>query len=166
MPGLSESTYAQGPVLVDGLYPIKLEDAKEYTKTYDGKESERLAWIFDVRAEEDAVDDSVTIEDEDYEFDGHFEIAAHTGKKKSKKANSNWAKLDMDVMVPEDCKNSDDVIGWEGIGYVSSYEASDGLTKNTIEKIRPAKKGKASKSPATKAAPVELNENDFDDIPF
>lgn len=165
MPGLSESTYPQGPVLVDGLYPIKLKDAKEYTKTYDGKESDRLAWIFDVAAEEDAVDDSIEIEDEEYKFDGHFEVAAHTGVTKSDKPNSNYAKLNMGLIVPDDCKNTDEVIGVEAIGYVSSFVASDGLTKNTIEKISLPKKGKG-KAPATKAAPVELNENDFDDIPF
>lgn len=172
MPGLSESTYPQGPVLVDGLYPITLKEVKEYTKTYDGKDSDRLAWIFDVEADESAVDDSIEIEDDDYKFSGHFEIAAHTGVTKSKKANSNWAKLNMDVIVPEDCKNTDDLIGVEAIGYVSSYEGNDGLTKNTIEKISKPKEGKtAGKSnpvsnTANKRDPVDLNEEDFNDIPF
>jgi hypothetical protein len=136
MPGLSESTYPQGPVLVDGYYPATLKEVTEYTKTYEGRETVRLAWIFDVEADEDAVDDTIEVEDPEYSFDGHFEIAAHTGAKKSKKANSNWAKLDMDMIVPEDCTDTDDVIGVKCIVNVSNFVGGDGLTKNTIEKTR------------------------------
>ena len=145
MPGLKESTYPQGPILADGYYPATLKEVTEYTKTYDGKESPRLAWIFDVEADEEAIDDAVEIEDEEYTFDGTFEIAAHTGINKSKAANSNWHKLSMSTIVPDDCKNTDDVIGAKCIVNVSSYVGEDNMHKNTIEKIRPPKACKAGK---------------------
>ena len=162
MPGLTESTYPQGPVLVDGYYPATLVEVKEYTKTYDGKETDRLAWVFDVEAPEDAMDDSVEVEDEEWSYDGHFEIAAHTGTNKSKKPNSNWHKLQMSTIVPDDCRDTDEVIGAKCVVNVSSFVSDDNMTKNTIEKIRPAKKGKA------KAAAKAQAENDaeIDDLPF
>lgn len=167
MPKINESSYSQGPILVDGLYPIKLKKVEEYTKTYDGKETNRWAWVFDVQADESALDDSVEVEIEGWEPSGHYEVAAHTGTTRSTKANSNWAKLGMDVIVPANVEDTEDLIGVEGTGFVSSFEAADGLTKNTIEKIRPAKKGKKKETvPASKKDDVEINEQDFDVIPF
>lgn len=177
MAKLSESTYRQDPVLLDGYYPATLKEVTEYTKTYDGKETPRLAWIFDVEADEDALDDSIEVGIEDWEPTGHYEVAAHTGKNKSTKQNSNWYKLDMDVIVPQGVLDTDVLIGAACIVNVSSFVADDGLTKNTVEKVRKPKKGqKAAKTlpeqqkrAADAKKPreeVEIDESDFSDLPF
>lgn len=153
---LQEDRYPQGPVLIDGYYPATLAAVNKYTKVYDGKETPRLAWIFDVEAKESAVDDSIEIEDEAYVFHGHFEVAAHTGQKKSKQANSNWHKLSMSTIVPDDCKETDELIGTKCVVNVSSYESDDGLIKNTVEKVRPPKSSKKD----------EDFEADMADLPF
>ena len=164
MPKINDSTYPQEPVLVDGSYPATLKEVKEYTKTYEGRESARYAWIFDVEADEDALDDSIEVEIEDWEPSGHYEIAAHTGTTRSTKANSNWQKLGMDVFVPADCEDTDELIGAKCQVLVSSFVGNDGLTKNTVEKIRPSKKVAAGRG--KKKEQVEIDESDFDDIPL
>lgn len=166
MPEIAESTYPQGPVLVDGYYPATLKEVKEHTKIYDGREATRWAWIFDVEADQDAIDDSVKIEDAEYVYDGYFEIAAHTGSKRTTKENSNWFKLDMDVIVPEGLKHTDEVLGAKCIVNVSSFTAKDGTVKNTIEKIRPPKKGKGSDKKTKQMKAEEQAEVDFDDLDF
>lgn len=166
MPQIAESTYPQGPVLVDGYYPATLTEVNEYTKTYEGRESTRLAWIFAVEAGEDAVDDSVEIEDPEYVYDGYFEIAAHTGGKRSTKSNSNWFKLDMDGFVPEGIKDTNDVLGAKCTVNVSSYTHEDGTVKNTIEKIRPPKTGKGSGKKTAQMKAQEEAEATFADLDF
>lgn len=166
MPEISESTYPQGPVLVDGYYPAQLIDVREYKKTYEGREHDRLAWIFDVQADEGQLDDAIEIEDAQYEFDGHFEVAAYTGARKSNRSNSNWFKLDMNTLVGEGITDTDEVIGARCIVNVSSFTGEDGITKNTIEKIRPPKKNVGGKRAQAKVEEASEKEEDFADLPF
>lgn len=159
---------------MDGLYPGNLAEVVEYTKTYEGKETPRYAWVFDVQAGDDALDPDIDIEVDDWKPDGHYEIAAHTGVTKSQKANSNWQKLDMGVLVPDNVRNTDEVLGAPCMLFVSSFVGSDGLTKNTIEKVRKPRKGQkwtkpgedAPDEPSESSAAESEEEKDFADIPF
>lgn len=171
MPKIKDSSYPQGPVLVDGYYPASLKEVKEYTRTYENGTSDRLAWVFDVEAGEDAIDENVEIMIEDFVPDGHYEMAAHTGANRSTKQTSRWKQIELDTIVPEDCTDTDEIVGSRCMVAISSYrDEKDGLVKNSIDKIRPPRAGKAKAvtggSAKKKDAEIGVDESDFDEIPF
>lgn len=164
MPKMNLNDFPQEVVLVEDRYPATLKEVTEYEKDYGDGPVSKLAWVFEVQAGEEAIDDSVDYEGE---ASGVYEIAAHTSFATG--PNSNFAKLNFPAFVGEDWSgDTDDLIGKSCIVDVTSYETKGGQIRNVIEKVRLPKKGQkvaAAKKP-TKRDPVELNEEDFDDIPF
>lgn len=157
MPQMKQSSFPQYAVLVDGNYPAKLLRVEPYTKTYDGVETEKLRWIFGVKADESAIDPDIEYE---AEREGElFEVAAYTSYATSE--SSNFYKNGFPSVVPEDWNgDTDNLLGLECTGRVTSYE-KDGSFNNVIDKITKPKKSR-KKAPE----PVETEEEDFDDIPF
>lgn len=163
-----ETGFPQEPVLIEDRYPATLKDVQEYTSIYEGVESQRLAWIFDVVADEDAIDDSIEIEIEGYEFSGHFEVARHTSFATGPKSNMRPLLEALVGEVPQKL-DTDDLIGLPCIVDVTSYETKGGQIRNVIEKVRPPKKGQQRgrpKSPALPSGAADVDESDFDDIPI
>jgi hypothetical protein len=168
-----KTSYPQEPVLLEDRYPATLKEVSEYTATYEGKETEKLAWIFDVEAPEDAIDPDVEIEIEDWEYSGKFEVARHTSYATGPKSNLRPLLEALLGEVPKKL-NTDDLIGLPAMVYVVSYETKGGQTANVIEKVSPPKKEQKAGKPKTKtqaqkieeAKNADIDESDFDDIPF
>lgn len=158
MPKLNTG-FPQEPVLLEARYPAKLKECTEYTKDYGEGPVDKVAWIFDVEAPEDALDPDVNFEG-DPSPTGHYEVAAHTFLATG--PNSKFAKLNLPAFVGEGWSgDTDDVIGKRCIVDVTSYETKGGQVRNVIEKIRVPNKGKAAK-----ASKAQEDSEDFDSIPF
>lgn len=146
----------QGPVLLKGLYPAKLKKVEPYEgKLKDGSTVSKLAWVFQVKANDDDVDEDIEFEGE---LTGFYEVAAHTYLARGD--GSKFAELGFSrIIEPNWTGNTDDVIGTNAQVFVSRYEKSNGFTNNVINDVdRPPKKGKAE--------PVADDSEDFSDIPF
>lgn len=160
MPKMNLNDFPQEPVLLEDRYPAVLKECTEYEKDYGDGPVSKIAWVFEVSADEDAIDPDVEYEEEPT---GTYEIAAHTSFATG--PNSNFAKLNFPAFVGEDWSgDTDELIGKECIVDVTSYETKGGQIRNVIEKVR-VPKGKSKRTPATAAAAKE-EEADFSDIPF
>lgn len=160
MPKMNINSYAQEVVLLEDRYPAALKEVTEYEKDYGEGPVAKLAWVFEVQADDSAIDPDVDYEED---ADGVYEIAAHTSFATG--PNSTFAKLNFPAFVGEGWSgDTDELIGKECVVDVTSYETKGGQTRNVIEKIRaPREKGKG-KAKNTKANAA--NEADFDEIPF
>jgi hypothetical protein len=160
MPQMNMGSFPQEVVLLEDRYPARLKECTEYEKDYGEGPVSKIAWVFEVKAPETAIDMDVQAEENPHE-DGLYEIAAHTSLATG--PNSNFAKLNFPAFVGEGWSgDTDDLIGRECQVDVTSYETKGGQTRNVIEKIRLPKKGK--KAAATKAEQEE--DADFASIPF
>lgn len=140
----------QGPILEDGeRYPATLKGFGEF----EGQYGKQLVWQF-------VVDD----DGESVEAAGFTSYSMANGEKKSNLIKYSEALLGE---LPDEF-DLDDLIGKSCRVDVSNYTSStrkteDGtpIVKNKVTKVLPPKKGqKASKED------VDLNEKDFEDIPF
>ena len=171
MPKLKETAFGQEPILVEGLYPgAKLVETNGYVKNYEGKDTNMIAWIFEVPADADKLDEDV---DPDEEFTGTLQIAAHTSEATGDR--SNFVKFGFPAFVGEDWDyDSDSCLGYEADVYVESYQKKDGSYRNVISKLKVDKKtaNKNKKHSEKAETPVagddapSLDESDFEDIPF
>lgn len=157
MPQMNQSSFPQEAVLLDDNYLAKLLRIEEYEKTYDGVVTPKLAWIFGIKADDDAIDPDVEYEAE--REGALFEIGAYTSFATGE--TSNFYKLGFPNIVPEDWNgDTDALIGITCTARVTSY-TKDEKTRNVIDKLT------KPKTPRKKApTPVGTNEDDFDDIPF
>lgn len=162
MPQLNANDYAQEIVLLEDRYPATLKEVTEYEKDYGDGPVAKLAWVFEVKADEEAIDPDVEAEEDPT---GVYEIAAHTSFATG--PNSNFAKLNFPAFVGEGWSgDTDELIGKECIVDVTSYETKGGQTRNVIEKIRDAQKGKGKAASIKSTKANAANEADFNEIPF
>lgn len=159
MPQMNQSTFPQEAVLLDDNYPAKLLRIEEYEKTYDGVVTPKLAWIFGVKANDNAIDPDIEYE---AEHEGAlFEIGAYTSFATGE--TSNFYKLGFPNVLPENWSgDTDELVGMTCTARVTSYTRDD-KTRNVIDKVSKPKKGKAKAAAKTEA---EVNEEDFADLPF
>ncbi len=154
--------FPQEAVLIEERYPAKLHSVEEYERDYGDGPVAKLAWLFEVEATADDIDPDIDYEGEVPEV---FEVAAHTSFATG--PNSNFAKLGFPSLVGEDWTgNTDDLIGKRCIVDVTTYEGRDGKIRNVIEKVRPPKKAGGGASAKKKTKVPDVDESDFDDIPF
>lgn len=157
MPQMNMGDFPQEIVLLEDRYPAKLKECTEYEKDYGEGPVQKIAWIFEVEANEDAIDPDV---DSSEEHTGVYEVAAHTSLATG--PNSNFAKLNFPAFVGEGWSgDTDDLLGRECVVDVTSYQTVGGQTRNVIEKLRLPKKAKYT----SKKAEAEEAE-DFSSIPF
>jgi hypothetical protein len=176
-----QTEYPQDAVILEGQYPATLKECTEYEKNYGDGPVPKVAWIFGVQADEEAVDDDVELgEDVEIPSDYVFEIAAHTSLATG--PNSNFAKLNLPAWVGSDWDgDTDGLLGKKALVDVDQFtRSSDGKTQNVISKIREPRKsrrGRKSKDEELEAAKddeggenkepeVEVDESDFEDIPM
>ncbi len=163
MPQMNMGSFPQEVVLLEDRYPARLKECTEYEKDYGEGPVSKIAWVFEVKAPESAIDPDVDAEEEPHE-DGLYEIAAHTSLATG--PNSNFAKLNFPAFVGEGWSgDTDDLIGRECLVDVTSYETKGGQTRNVIEKIRLPKKGRKAAG-GTQTAAEKEEDKDFADIPF
>lgn len=164
MPQMNMNDFAQEVVLLEDRYPAKLKEVTDYEKDYGDGPVAKLAWVFTVKAGEDAIDPNIEYEEE---ATGYYDIAAHTSFATG--PNSNFAKLNFPAFVGDDWTgDTDDLVGKTCIVDVTSYQTKGGQTRNVIEKIRAPKKeqeGAVKQIPNRKSEEAELDE-DFSDLPF
>ncbi len=158
MPQMNKSAFPQEAVLLDNNYPARLLRIEEYEKTYDGVVTQKLAWIFGIKADEDAID--LDIEYEAEREGALFEIGAYTSYATGE--TSNFYKLGFPNVVPADWDgDTDKLIGMTCTARVTSY-TKDEKTRNVIDKLTKPKAPR-NKTPET----VEANNSeDFQDLPF
>lgn len=162
MPKMNTGSFPQEPVLLEDRYPATLKECTEYEKDYGEGPVEKIAWIFDVTASEDAIDPDVKYESS---VSDSYEVAAHTSKATGK--NSTFARLNLGAWAGEGWDgDTDSLIGKEALVDVTSYQTVGGQTRNVIEKVRPAKKVKGAPTGKSKKAEITIDESDFEDIPL
>lgn len=159
MPKMNSGESAQEPVLVEDFYPAYLKEVTEYQKDYGDGPVEKLAWVFEVTADEDALDPEVEPEEA---FTGSVDVAAHTSLATGPR--SNFAKLNLPAFAGADWdRDTDSLIGRECSVYVESYETKGGQTRNVVSKIKVSKKTTAARKKKAEAK-VEETERDFENI--
>ncbi len=165
MPKMKMNDFPQEPVLLEDRYPATLKECTEYEKDYGEGPVAKIAWVFEVEADENAIDPDVEYEGE---ATGVYEIAAHTSFATG--PNSNFAKLNFPAFVGEDWSgDTDDLIGKACIVDVTSYETKGGQVRNVIEKVRLPKAGQRGKTATSRSRKEEAeaaNAEEFDEIPF
>ncbi len=159
MPQMNTS-FPQEAVLLEDRYPATLKECTEYEKDYGDGPVSKIAWVFAVKASEEAMDPDVEFEG-DANASEPFEIAAHTSLATG--PNSNFAKLNFPAWVGEAWSgDTDEIIGKEAVVDVTSYETKGGQIRNVIEKVRVPKKAAGGR----KSKAEQEEEADFADIPF
>jgi hypothetical protein len=151
---IDTSGYAdtQGTVLEPDIYEAVLTGFGET----EGNFGPRLVWQFEIQHEGEAV-----------EAAGFTSYSMADGEKKSNLVL--WARAINGGELPED---TDDLIGMACRVDVDNYTKTNGVTKNKVTSVRPAKgaKPKAKTNGAggktAKKSDVELTEEEFGDIPF
>lgn len=150
---VNEYVEEQGPVLEPDIYPATLTGFGEM----EGQFGPRLVWQFEIDHEGETV-----------EAAGFTSYSMADGKKVSNLIK--WAKAMNGGEVPED---TDDLIGKPCRVDIENYTKQNGITKNKVAEVRAPKKGQKGKAvdkpataPASKGDPVDINEEDFNDIPF
>ena len=119
--------------------PAVLKECTEYEKDYGEGPVSKIAWVFGVKASEDAIDTDVEFEG-DAQAGKPFEIAAHTSLATG--PNSNFAKLNFPAWVGEGWDgDTDSLIGKEAVVDVTSYETKGGQVRNVIEKVQSSEEG-------------------------
>lgn len=162
MPQLNTNNHAQEVVLLENRYPATLKEVTEYEKDYGDGPVPKLAWVFEVEADESAINPDVDTEEDPT---GIYEIAAHTSFATG--PNSNFAKLNFPAFVGEDWSgDTDDLIGKWCVVDVTSYETKGGQTRNVIEKVRQPQKSAQKSNRRPMAKTDAANEEDFNKIPF
>ena len=161
MPKLNmDSDFAREPVLLEETYPGTLKEVKEYQKDYGDGPVDKLAWVFAVEATEADVDPDV---DFDGDFSGEVEIAAHTSWATSKK--SKFFQIGLAKFAGESWDgDTDSLVGNACLLDVVQYKDGNGDVRNGIDRVKPPKKRKVKAGASKKG--VEIDESDFEDIPF
>jgi hypothetical protein len=144
----------QGPVLEPDIYPAVLTGFGEM----EGQFGPRIVWQFEVEHEGQKI-----------EAAGFTSHSMADGEKKSNLIL--WSRALNGGELPAD---TDDLVGMPCRVDIDNYTKKEsGIVKNKVTSVRPAKKVKGeSSAPAKGKAPqsgksdVELNEEDFDSIPF
>lgn len=156
-PSMNMTSYEKEPVLEEDKYPATLKEVTEYERDFGEGPVAKLAWVFDVSADEAAVE-----EDPEGKFDGTVEIALHTSFATGK--NSKFVSSGLGGLVPEDWDgDTDALIGLKAMADVVQYEGRDGDTRNSIDRVRPPKKVRAT----SKAEKAEAeNAAEIDEMPF
>lgn len=152
-PSMNMTSYEKEPVLEEDKYPATLKEVTEYERDFGEGPVAKLAWVFDISAEADAVE-----EDPEGKFDGTVECALHTSFATGK--NSKFVSSGLSALVPENWDgDTDALIGLKAMADVVQYEGRDGDTRNAIDRVRPPKKAratsKAEKAEAENAAELE-----------
>jgi hypothetical protein len=160
MPKMNSGDATQEPVLVDDFYPGFLKEVTEYQKDYGDGPVDKLAWVFEVTADESALDEDVEPEEP---FTGTVDVAAHTSLATGPR--SNFAKLNLPAFAGADWdRDTDSLIGRDCEVYVESYETKGGQTRNVVTKVKVSKKtAKARKQKAE--AELAETEKEFENIP-
>lgn len=141
----------QGTVLEPDIYPAKLTGFGET----EGQYGKRLVWQFDVADTEGEVVEAAAF--------SSYSMA--DGKKQSNLIK--WTKALLGGEIPEDGVDLDNLKGLECRVDIDNYTKENGITKNKVTDVRsPKKAAKGKKKEAAKPAEVDVNEKDFEDIPF
>lgn len=164
--------FPQEVVLLEDRYPAILKECTEYEKDYGDGPVSKIAWVFSVKASEEAIDPDIEYGEGEVSPTHTYEVAAHTSLATG--PNSNFAKLNFPAWVGDDWNgDTDELIGREAVVDLTSYETKGGQVRNVIEKVRVPKKGStkakanATKTKADATAKAEREEaEDFDKIPF
>lgn len=159
-PKMNLNDFPQEVVLLEDRYPATLKEVNEYEKDYGDGPVSKLAWIFEVVAEDSAIDPDIDLDEEPT---GVYEIAAHTSLATGPR--SNFATLNFPAFVGEDWSgDTDDLIGKACLVDVTAYETKGGQTRNVIEKIRQPQKGKAKAGASKKNVADANSDADFDEL--
>lgn len=123
----------------------------------EGQFGPRLVWQVEV----------VTDDGEAVEAAGFTSYSMASGKKTSNLIA--WTEAVLGE-IPDDGLDRDDMIGKPCRVDVDNYTKQNGITKNKVTKILPPKKGqkgrKIEEPKQERPDDVDLNEKDFEDIPF
>lgn len=143
----NEFTEEQGPILEPEVYPAVLKGFGEYENQW----GPRMVWQFEIEHEGTV-----------YEAAGFTSYSFANGKMKSTLIKWSEALLGE---LPEEF-DTDDLIGKPCRVDIENYTKENGITKNKVVAVKPAKKGQEVIAPSSGKMDVELNEADFDEIPF
>ncbi len=150
----------QGPILEDGeRYDATLKGFGEF----EGQYGPQLVWQFEI----------VTEDGEVVEAAAFTSYSMASGKKKSNLIKYTEAILGE---IPDEGIDQNDLLGKPCRVDVATYESSkqtaegEVIIKNKVVDVKPPKKGqkaaKIEKAPASGKQEVDLNEEDFNDLPF
>lgn len=146
----------QGTVLEEDIYPATLTGFGET----EGQFGPRLVWQFEVEHEGEVV-----------EAAAFSSYSMADGKKQSNLIK--WTKALLGGEIPDDGIDLDDLVGKACRVDVTNYTKQNGIVKNKVTEVRAPKKGqkarkveKKEQAPASNKSDVEIDEKDFDDIPF
>lgn len=147
-----EFTEVQGPVLDPDLYPAVLTGFGEH----DSQWGPRMVWQFEIEHEGTV-----------YEAAAFTSYSMANGKMKSTLIK--WSEILLGEL-PEEF-DTDELIGLPCRVDIENYTKENGITKNKAVAVKPAKKGQKGKAkkeaaPANGKEEVDLNSEDFDDLPF
>ncbi len=148
-------------VLLEETYSATLKEVKEYERDFGEGPVQKLAWLFEINASEDDLDEDVEYE---AEFNGTIEVAAHTSFATGR--NSKFTQIGLARFAGEEWDgDTDSLIGNACLLDVVQYKTQSGEVRNGVDRVKPPKKAKAAaKGKASKAE--EEEEADFEKIPF
>lgn len=165
-----KTTEEQGPVLEPDKYPGKIKGFDQM----EGQFGPQLIWIFDVEAPEEAVLDGFAEPSES----GHYEVAGFTSFATGEKSKMRPWIIALLGDMPEEF-DTDDLVGVSCTLDLETYEKKNGITKNIVDKVRAprgnrgkqakkkdAKKDEKEEASDSKEDDQQVDESDFEKIPF
>lgn len=147
----TEYVEEQGSILEPDVYPATVTGFGEYE---GGKFGPQIVWQFEVEHDGEAV-----------EAAGFTSFKFTVGKMKSK-AVKWYEAITGDEFPDEEFDLEEHLVEMPCRVDIENYTKESGITKNSVVGVKPAKKGQKEAAPTNGKEEIDLNSEDFDDLPF